>query len=141
MSWRTSTSRGLSGSMRGWAGVGRYEGASLFCSLPPLGFHLLSPRRERRQGCGRVAPRQVDPGLAERETVRLRKMRGGCQVALAQQRQYVRGYNFRHTIHQVVLARGQAGLGKPRGRAGHVALGQFQAGKHHLTGNTFVGVF
>ena len=61
--------------------------------LPPLGFRLLSPRRERRQGCGRVSLSQVDPGLAERETVRLREMRGGCQVALAQQRQHVRGYN------------------------------------------------
>ncbi len=96
---------------------------------------------EHRQGCGRVALGQVDPGLAERETVRLRQMRGCRKIALAQQRQHVRGSNFRHAMHQVVLARGPAGLGEQSGRAGHIALGQFQAGKHHLTGNTSVGVF
>jgi len=45
--------------------------------LPPPGLHLLSPCREHRQGCGEVSLSQVDPGLAQREIVRLRQMSGG----------------------------------------------------------------
>lgn len=103
--------------------------------------HHRQPLCPVNEANGRISLSQVDPGLADRETVHPREMRGGGHVALAQQRQHVRGDNFRDTKHQVVLTRGQAGLGEQRGRPGHVALGQFQAGKHHRTGNPFVGVF
>jgi len=109
--------------------------------LPPPGLHLLSPGSEHRQCRGGVALGQVDPSLAQREIVGLRQMSGGCQVGLAKQHQHLHGSNFRDTIHQVVLARGLAGLGEQSGRPSLVAQGQFQADEHYLTGHPFVGVF
>ena len=44
--------------------------------LPPPGLHLLAPGREHCQCCGGVSLGQVDPGLAEREVVRLRQVSG-----------------------------------------------------------------
>ena len=58
----------------------------------------------------------------------------GCrQVALAQQQKHLGGSNLRQAIHEVVLARGLTGLSEQRDCAGHIALGQLQAGKQYLT--------
>ena len=40
--------------------------------------------------------------------------------------------------HKVLLARGLIGLRQHSGRAGHISLGQFQAGEKHLTDNESV---
>jgi hypothetical protein len=50
----------------------------------------------------------------------------------------LRGSHFRYAIHKVLLARGLTGLSEQSGRAGHISLGQFQAGKKHLTENKSV---
>ena len=63
-------------------------------SCPTLGLHLLAQRLQHRQRGGRVALGQVDPGLAEGEFVRLGQLRGCRQIALAKQRQHLRGGNF-----------------------------------------------
>ena len=36
-------------------------------------------------------------------------------------------------MHEVILAHGLLGLRQHSGRAGHIALGQFQAGEKHLS--------
>src|SRR5205823_867228 len=106
--------------------------------LPPLGLSLLAQLLQYRQSCGWVSLGQVYPGLAERETVRLRQVSGGRQIALAQQRQHLRGSNLRDAIHKVLLASGLIGLSQKSGRAGDISLGQFQVGKKHLTANKSV---
>ena len=65
-------------------------------------------------------------------------MRGGRQLALAQECQHLRGSHFRQAMHKVLLACGLTGLCEQSGRASHIALGQFQAGKKHLTDNESV---
>src|SRR6516162_8331224 len=75
----------------------------------------------------------MNPGLAEGQVMLLRKVSGCCQVALAQQRQHLRGSYLRHTRHKVLLAHGLSGLCEQSDRAIHISLGQFQAGEKHLT--------
>ena len=108
--------------------------------LPPLCLHLLAPGREHRQCCRRVALGQVDVGLAEGEFVQMRQMSGCRHMALVQQQKHLRGSNLRDAMHEVLLARGPIRLSEQSGRACRISLGQFQAGKQHLTGNDSVGV-
>src|SRR5258708_27359635 len=105
---------------------------------PPLSLRLLAQLRQHRQRCGRGADVLICPGLANGKLVRLRAMSGSCQVALAQQRQHLRGSNVRDAIHKVFLARGLTGLSQQSSRAGDISLGQLQAGKQHLTENEAV---
>ncbi len=67
--------------------------------------------------------------------MRLREMSGRRHIALAQQRQHLRRSNFRDAMYKVLPVGGLAGLSQKRGRAGHISLSQFQAGKKHLTDN------
>ena len=62
----------------------------------------------------------------------MREVSGKRQVTLSKQDKHLLGGNFRDAMHKVALAGGLAGLIQNCGRAGHISLGQFQAGKKHL---------
>ena len=83
----------------------------------------------------------MDPGLADGQFVLLSQMSGCCQMALAKQRQHLRGSNLRQAMYKALLARGPIRLSEQNGRTGRIALGQFQAGEQHVTGNGSVSVF
>ena len=73
--------------------------------------------------------------LAKWEVMRLCQMRSCRQLALTQERQDLCGSDFRETRREALLVRGLTGLSEHGGCACHIALGQFQTGKKHLTGN------
>src|SRR5438445_4506081 len=102
--------------------------------LPPLCLHMPSPWLQHRQCRGRVSLGQLYPGLAEMETVSLREMSGCRQIALVKQRQHLRGDNLRHPMDEVLLVHGPIRLSKQSGRAGRIALCQFQAGEKYVSG-------
>ena len=72
--------------------------------------------------------------------MRLGHVRGRRHVALAKERQHLRGGDLGDLEHEVVLARGPIGLGQDGGRAGGISPGKCQAGEQHLPGDGSVGV-
>ena len=105
---------------------------------PPFGLHLPSPGNERRPSTSGISLRQEDAGLAKWEVMRLCQMRSCRQLALTQERQDLCGSDFRETLREALLVRGLTGLRQHGGCACHIALGQFQTGKKHLTRNESV---
>src|SRR5438093_584107 len=74
-------------------------------------------------------------GPAGGEVVQMRQMSGCCQMALAKQRQHLCCRNVRHPKHEVMPTHERFGLIQNSDRAGHIALGESQAGEQYPAGS------
>ena len=80
-------------------------------------------------------PSQEYPSLAKGQFILSRELSGCRYMTLSKQDKHLYGSNFRHPMHEVVLARGSFGLRQHGRRAGHITPDQFEAGQEHLTQN------
>ena len=89
---------------------------------------------------GGISLGQVHPGLAEGDLVRQGHVRGRRHVALAKERQDLRGGDIGDLEHEVMLPRCPIGLSQDGGCAGGISPGKCEAGEQQLPGDGSVGV-
>ncbi|GHO63806.1 hypothetical protein KSC_026980 [Ktedonobacter sp. SOSP1-52] len=71
----------------------------------------------------------------------MRQMSGCRKTPLAKQRQHLCCRNVRHPKHEVMPTHERFGLIQNSDRAGHIALGESQAGEQYPTGSNGVDVY
>ncbi len=100
---------------------------------PTLCLHERSPGFEQRECRGGFALGQVDARPTDREVVCPSHKTCLRDMALAKQRQHPCGGNVGQPKQEVMLAHKRFGFIQSGDRAGHVVLGQSQAGEKYQT--------